>query len=414
MRLLYVTHQYPPAIGGSEKYVGDLSQELAARGHEVDVYTSRSRDYHGWKNELGSRERVNGVDVYRFRSLQRGWLTWRTLAWGQRGYWRTRSRLYEPFVVFGGGPLCPGMFAALLTRLGNYDLVHLNSLVYSHSVYAYLAARWRHVPCVITPHVEIEQRVTFGYDYQLKILRGSEHVLADTEGERAFLMSLGVSAWRVTTAGCGVHESDYPMRDRDACRQKLGLPRDAFVVLFMGRQVEYKGIETTLEAFSLLRKRHLSLHLIVAGPHTPFSQRLFARAEGRSGVLNLGRVSNETRLDVLNACDCMVLPSAGEAFGIVYLEAWIVGKPVIGAHTPAVSTVIEDGVDGWLVPVGNSVALARALNRWIKAPHLARQMGECGRTKALSRFTVSRVADVAEGVYLRTQRSREPGQGLQD
>ena len=56
MRMLYVTHQYPPAIGGSEKYVGDLSQELAARGHQVDVFTSRSRDYHTWKNELGPRE----------------------------------------------------------------------------------------------------------------------------------------------------------------------------------------------------------------------------------------------------------------------------------------------------------------------------------------------------------------------
>jgi glycosyltransferase involved in cell wall biosynthesis len=83
-----------------------------------------------------------------------------------------------------------------------------------------------------------------------------------------------------------------------------------------------------------------------------------------------------------------------------------VGKPVIGADTPAVSTIIEHGVDGWLVPAGESLALARALIRWIKVPHLVRQMGQRGRAKVLRRFSTARVADVTEGVYLRVIRSR--------
>jgi glycosyltransferase involved in cell wall biosynthesis len=419
MRLLYVTHQYPPAIGGSEKYVGDLSQELASRGHDVDVFTSRSLDYHTWKNELNSREHVNGVNVYRFRSLRRGWLAWRLLDWGQRRYWRTQVRFYQPLVLLGGGPLCPGMLVALLNRLHTYDLVHLNSLVYSPSAYAYRAARCRRVPCVLTPHVEIEQRTTYGFDYQLRMLRGCEHVLADTEGERAFLLELGVRPWRVTAAGCGLRPEAYPAREQNACRERLGLPRDGFVILFMGRQVQYKGIEATLEAFALLRRRYPRVHLLVAGPETEYSRRLFARWRGRLGIVNLGRVSDDARLDAMSACDCMVLPSSGEAFGIVYLEAWMAGKPVVGADTRAVATVIADEVDGWLVPFNDSLALADAVGRWIDAPHLARQMGERGRAKVLRRFTVSRVADVAEGVYVRTlrsgeRRSRERVQGAFD
>jgi glycosyltransferase involved in cell wall biosynthesis len=264
---------------------------------------------------------------------------------------------------------------------------------------------------VITPHVEIGQKTTYGFDYQRRILQGCEHVLADTEGERAFLLELGVRPGRVTFAGCGVRADAYPSRDQTACRQRLGLPRDEFVLLFMGRQVQYKGIEATLEAFSLLRRRNPSVHLLVAGPETDYSRRLFARWQGHPGILNLGRVSDDTRLDAMNACDCMVLPSAGEAFGIVYLEAWMAGKPVVGVNTPAVSTVIEDGVDGWLVPHDDSMSLAMALERWIKAPDLASQMGERGRAKVLSRFTTVRVADVVEGVYRRTLRAvqRLPG-----
>ena len=108
---------------------------------------------------------------------------------------------------------------------------------------------------------------------QLRILRGCEHVLADTEGERAFLLELGVPSVACDDCGMwGARRRPIRRRDPDACRQRLGLPRDAFVVLFMGRQVEYKGIEATLEAFSLLRRRHPSCHLVVAGPETDYSR----------------------------------------------------------------------------------------------------------------------------------------------
>jgi glycosyltransferase involved in cell wall biosynthesis len=439
MRILAVSHQYPPAIGGSEQNIADLCEELASRGHQVDVYTSRSTDYNTWKNELEPRARVNGVDVYRFRSLRRTWLAWQAMERGQSGYWRAAgewragdrggksggwydgARLYQALALLGGGPICPGMVASLLSRASEYDLIHLNALVYSHCTYAYLAARRRGVPVVISPYVEMQHRSTYDLGYQGKILSGSDHVLVVTEGERAFLMERGLSPWRVTTGGCGVRTASYPARDAAACRRRLGLAEESFVALFLGRQVKYKGLATALEAFALMRSRAPKLELVVAGPETDYSRRLFRRWGGRlgpRGVRNLGRVSDEVRLDLLNACDCLVLPSPGESFGIVYLEAWTVGKPVIGARTPAVSTVIDDGVDGWLVPAGDSVALARALSRWIEAPHLARQMGERGRSKVLRRYTRTHVADVVEGAYLRVLRARRgihtPSDGKQE
>jgi glycosyltransferase involved in cell wall biosynthesis len=406
MRVLHVTHQYPPAIGGSEKYIADLSEELAARGHRVDVFTSRSLDYHTWKSELGPYERLDGVDVYRFRSMRRTDFVWQVLHWSQGKYWQGRSRFYEPFILFGGGPLCPGMFATMLWRLPQYDLVHLNCLVYGHVIYGHLAARCRHVPGVVTPHIHPEQEVTYRVGYQLDVLRGSEHVIAVTDGERDFLLELGLDPWRVTTAGNGLRPDSYPLRNARACRQRLGLPEEAFVMLFLGRQVEYKGLGTALEAFIALQKRHSDVHFLVVGPETGFSRKLFAQHENLAGVTNLGFVSDDVRLDALNACDCLVLPSAGEAFGIVFLEAWIMSKPVIGPRTVAVSTVVRDGQDGWLVPLNDPGAVVEALDRWIASPALARRMGESGRSRVLQRYTQARIADVVEGVYLRTLRAR--------
>ncbi len=413
MRLLHVTHQYPPAIGGSEKYIADLSEELVARGHQVDVFTSCSLDYHTWKDELRPRERMNGVNVYRFRSMRRTGFVWRVLHWSLGQYWRTRSRWYEPLILFGGGPLCPGMFAAMLSRLPQYDLVHLNCLVYGHVAYGYLAARWRHVPVIVTPHTHASQEVTYGIGHQLDVLHGSDHIIAVTEAERDFLLGLGLDPWRVTTAGNGLRPESYPMRDAMTCRQRLGLPEDAFVMLFLGRQVEYKGLGMALEAFIVLRKCYPHTYFLVVGPETDYSRQLFTRHDDRPGVINLGTVSDDVRMDALNACDCLVLPSAGEAFGIVFLEAWIVGKPVIGPRTAAISTVIRDGQDGWLVPLDDPLTIVTALKRWIDTPALARQMGESGRQRVLQRYTRARVADVIEGVYLRTLRARQRVQAAQ-
>jgi glycosyltransferase involved in cell wall biosynthesis len=406
MRVLHVTHQYPPAIGGSEKYIADLSEEMVERGHQVDVFASRSLDYRTWKNELPPRETRNGVDIFRFRSMQRRDFMWRVLNWSLRRYGATRARCYEPFIVIGGGPICPGMFAAMLSRLPAYELVHLNCLVYSHAAYGYAAARWREVPVVVTPHLHTEQEATYGIGYQLEILRGSDHVITVTNAERRFLCGKGLSPWQVTTAGNGLRPESYPMRDVVACRRRLGLSEDAFVLLFLGRQVEYKGLKPTLDAFRLLQVRYPHLHFLVVGPETDFSRSLFADHDQVPRVTNLGLVSDETRLDALNACDCLVLPSRGEAFGIVFLEAWILGKPVIGPRTSAVSSVIRDGRDGWLVPVDDSGAIAAALKRWIDSPALAAQMGESGRQRVLERYTSTRIADIVEGVYLRTLRAR--------
>jgi len=124
------------------------------------------------------------------------------------------------------------------------------------------------------------------------------------------------------------------------------------------------------------------------------------------GLHVLGVVSDEEKLAALQACDCLVLPSVGEAFGIVFLEAWIVGRPVIGARTLAVSAVIQHGQDGFLAAPGDAADLAACIARLIADPDLARRMGARGREKVLRRYTIPRIADRVEGIYLRVLRRR--------
>src|SRR5689334_9461706 len=120
MRVLHVTHQYKPAIGGSERYFSDISEELARRGHVVDVATTTSRQIQTWQSALPSRDVLNRVNVRRFNALQRGRIGWNALRIGNAGLRATRNPIFELPIVFGNGPLAPGLGWHILRHASAY------------------------------------------------------------------------------------------------------------------------------------------------------------------------------------------------------------------------------------------------------------------------------------------------------
>ena len=105
------------------------------------------------------------------------------------------------------------------------------------------------------------------------------------------------------------------------------------------------------------------------------------------------------KASIFDACDVFALPSIAESFGIVYLEAWLCEKPVIGARIGAVQCVIEDGQDGFLVDPHGTGELSEAILRLIGDPELCRRFGRRGREKTLASFTWSKVTDAVEAIY---------------
>ena len=410
MRVLHVSHQYLPAIGGAERYIADLSEELVRRGHEIDVFTSRATDGHTWQSALPAREVVNGVKVRRFGALPRRGHTWRALDIGLGHYWPRRSRLYAPFIFYGNGPIMPGLFMAVLTAAHRYDLMHINQLHYAHAATAYAAAKLRGLPVVTTPHLHAEQRETYDVGYMQAILRGSEVILTVTGAERDFLIDQGYPPMQVAIGGNSLNLAHFPPQDIAAARARLGIPADAFVVLFLGRKTAYKGLEPTLQAFNALLATHPNAYLVAIGPETDASRALWQAAGAVPNLLVRDRVEDDERLAALAAADVLLMPSTGEAFGIVYLEAWAYHKPVIGAPIQAVKALISEGVDGWLIEPTQVEAITTRLAWLADHPEAARAAGEAGYAKLLRRYTTTRIADVVEGAYMRAQRRHQSHQ----
>jgi len=102
---------------------------------------------------------------------------------------------------------------------------------------------------------------------------------------------------------------------------------------------------------------------------------------------------------MLAATDLFAMPSRVDSFGIVYLEAWAYGLPVIGCHAGGVPDVIDDGQDGLLVPFGDQASLSSAIETLLTDPDRRRRLGQRGRAKVETTYTWGQIYQKLEAVY---------------
>jgi phosphatidyl-myo-inositol dimannoside synthase len=164
-------------------------------------------------------------------------------------------------------------------------------------------------------------------------------------------------------------------------------PRDfpaGRVILTTGRWVaaeRYKGMDTLITALPRLLTQWPEIQLVLAGSGDDRAWlEDFAEKNGvERHVHFLSGLSNEELAACYAACEIFALPSRGEGFGLVYLEAMACGKPVIGGTHGGTPEIIQDGVTGYLVPHGDPIQLATAIQTLLADPQHAREMGARGR-----------------------------------
>ena len=411
MRVLHIIQRYWPFQGGSEGYFQELSERLAARGDTVTVFTTDAWDLeHFWaagkrRVEQPAAEVHEGVIIRRF-PVRRPPLP--------PIYFRVLRRLMaeisdisrhgpldpSPLLRLGGqlSPWVPALSATLREMPQNsFDVVHTTNITLEGPILAAAAyARRAHIPLLITPFVHLgtpgDRSILRYYTmrHQLNLLNAAARVLVQTRLEGAALRRLGVGADRIVQAGVGVHPERVTGGDAARFRAQHKLAPDLPLILFVGALARDKGAITLLEATARLAAQGQDLRLVLIGATAlaDFESAYAALpAAARTRVLLLGFAADTVKRDAYAACTVFAMPSRTDTFGITYLEAWLYGKPVIGAAAGGVPEVISDGEDGFLIPFGDSTALAAHLATLIADPTLAARLGAAGRAKVLASYT---------------------------
>lgn len=162
-------------------------------------------------------------------------------------------------------------------------------------------------------------------------------------------------------------------------------------LLTVGRMASgerYKGHDQVLEALP----RIPGARLVVAGDGDD-RPRLAARAHDlglKARVTFTGFVSEATLAELYRRAAVFVMPSLGEGFGLVYLEAMRAGKPCVAARGSAADEVVAHGETGFLVDRDDPQELESALRRLLDSPDLARRLGEAGRRRWREHFSLER------------------------
>ena len=388
--------------GGTETTILQTSRALRAAGEDVGIFTSLA---------LSDRrdELIQDVPVRRFPYSY--------------PFFGLSPDARRDMDKKGGNLLSLSLLAALLREPG-VDLLHAHT---GKRVGATVrtAARLRGIPYVITlhgghfvvPEGQMTQMLaplanTIEWGRIAGMLLGSRRVLEDADavlcvgGDELAAARERLPGKRVELMPNGVDCAAFAHGNGHAFRETYAIPPERRIILCVSRIDYQKNQIGLVDALARLGAEQRDLHLVLIGPVTVagYHERLLARIDehGLRQRITLipGLRSDDRRLlDAFHAADVFCLPSLHEPFGIVILEAWAAGLPVVASRIGGIPTFTGDGDDTLLVEPGDAESLAVQLARVLADRELAARLAAAGLDKARRDYDWSVISRRLLGLY---------------
>jgi len=346
MRIAFIVQRYGTEILGGSEYHCRLIAERLAPKHSVDVLTTCAQDYITWKNEYAEgTDRIRGVTVRRFANARQRDIE----AFNRYSEWiftSSHTREDETEWLKQQGPWCPALIEYLQRNHHQYDVLIFFTYLYAPTV---LGVRIAPQKTILVPTAHDEPAIRL--EMYREMFSAPAGIAYNTDVERRFLTThFSIRAVEEETVGCGVDlphgdgkdtkepASDEPetepipedeqppsYRPHLAARGVLFRRRHRLhgpIALYGGRIDPGKGCEELIEYFSTYVQDGGDASLVLMGvklmpiPEEPF-------------ILFAGRLSDQERLQALEAATVVVVPSPYESLSLLALEAFAVGTPVL-------------------------------------------------------------------------------------
>jgi len=403
MKTIHVPRRFTRSHwGGTETVILQTCRQLSALGHEARIVTPQALSD-------TRREVIDGVPVERFPYLY----PWFGLSP------ESKRRLDQK----GGNLFSFSLMRALSAEKG-IDVLHLHTAKRLGGIVRHVALKKR-IPYVISVHgglldVPAAEAATFaeptkGKAEWGKLLGwwvGSRRVFDDASA----ILCLGTGELRLVQARYpraraiqfpnGVDAERFATGDGRAFREKYHLPLEVPVILVMGRIDGQKNQRLAVEAMVALKLKGIRTHLLLVGHVTDDAyesglRKLITEKGLESNVTLIPGIpsSSPDLVNAFHAADVFLLPSIHEPFGIVILEAWAAGLPVVASRVGGVPSFVEDGVDGLLFESGNLDQVVAAMEALLANRERAQSIADAGRQKATQKFSWSSITTQLVRLY---------------
>jgi glycosyltransferase involved in cell wall biosynthesis len=401
VRVALLSYRSKQHCGGQGVYVRHLSRELAALGHDVEVFSGQPYPV----LDPGVRlTEVPSLDLYRepdpFRTPR------------PREY-RDLVDVLEVATMWTAGFPEPRTFSLraarlLRERLDEFDVVHDNQTL----GYGMLDIERAGLPLVTTIHhpITFDRRVDLAaaptwrsklalrrwYGFvrmQGKVARQATRIVCPSESSaRDIVTDFGVDPDRIVVVPLGVDQVFAPPT----------VPRvPGRIVAMASADIPMKGIATLLEAFAKLRtERDVELLLISRPKPGGQTERLIESLAVTDSVTFVHGISDTELAAVVGSAEIACVPSLYEGFSLPTAEAMACGTPLVVSRAGAIPEVVgPDGLCADLVTPGDVGQLEAALERMLDDPGRRARMGEAGRRRAIAEFSWRAVAEATAAQY---------------
>ncbi len=371
--------------GGTETVIQETSKRLLSMGHSTEVLCTMA-------TAKNPSDNFDGVSVKRYPYF-----------YPYIGLGDEAKNLLDRK---GGSPFSFALKRAL-QDIPQLDLIHLHNCNRIGGIGRYVA-RKRKIPYVVSLHGgmfdvsedEAESwtaptKGAFDWGKVLGLWVGSRRILQDSSAiicvgyKESTLVQKRLPNSRVVYLPNGADTKRFGAGDGTQYRRKYNIPQDAHVALTLARIDNQKNQHMPLRLLSALRNVEAKTHLLIVGnPTNATYYEEMLQLVDQSGLGNHvtiipGIPSDDQELvDAYHAADLFLLPSFHEPFGIVVLEAWSAGLPVIASNVGGVPHFVEDGTDGILFDPNDDSSLIQAYSRLAQDASLARRIADAGRIKA--------------------------------
>jgi glycosyltransferase involved in cell wall biosynthesis len=388
--------------GGTETVILETCKRLLKMGHHTEIFCS---------NALArqNRETIASVLVTRFPYF-----------YPYLGLSTDARQLLDR----KGGNLFSFSLMRALRRFPDLDLIHLHTAKRPGGIGRYVALK-RGIPYVVSLHggvfdVPDEEAGTWTapttnaleWGKVLGWWVGSRRVLDNA----AAILCVGLEEQRqvlqryphkkVLHLPNGVDPDRFAVGDGKEFRRRHQISLNAYVILTVGRIDPQKNQLFAVEVLPDIVRMNLSAHMVMVGPVTnePYMRKLSQRIDaaglqGRVTVIDGLDAESQELADAYHAADVFLLPSIHEPFGIVILEAWAAGLPVIATRVGGIPSFVSDGRDGLLFDVNDAAGVCRAFGILLERPEKAHEFSIAGSLKARTRYSWDAVTQSLVKIY---------------
>jgi starch synthase len=393
MHAAHILRKYNPLEwGGTETAVLQLTKALGENGVDSTVYAPKLPVAEMQSDPFA----MAGLPIRRFRA--------------SLPVWGISAERKSQLVAVGGNMISFDLVQSLL-RERRVDVIHSHAQGRLGAI-GRAIARARGLPFVVSIHGgaydlpastrhELRKASVGGWDWgkPLGLMLGARHLMGHADAivtlnaREAALIRERHPGRRVLCESHGVPTKEFARDRRHVALEAFPVLKGRPFLLVLGRIDPVKNQEWVVAEAAELMRRHPGLMVVLAGACTnrDYGRALELRIERaglREDILLAGAIpSGDPRLvGLLQLANALVLPSTSETFGIVILEAWAAGTPVISSRTSGATGLISEGRDGMLFDLESPAAFHRAVDIVLSRPEAARDMGENGRAKACAEF----------------------------